>query len=667
MPNDAFYLSSEFQEFFRTSTQSLVLKANHPIYSILAVSDAYLALVHRERADIMGKGLLEAFPGDESDGSEQSGVLTSLEEVVISRKRREQPLFKYRIATSKPGDYITRYWTSVHEPKLSKEGRVVYIVNTTEDITEQIRQQEALDESERRFKTMAEGTDVLIAIADETGAATYFNPAWLNLTGRSAQELLSKGWIDLMHPEDRDSILQIYSAALANKEAFTWEFRMSDQQHGYRWLLARGIPRFQGDGSFAGYISSTVDIHDQKLLQISLSELNGDLEAHVKKLASANDELRNIQGTLSQANTQLAMEEQKLLAANSKLSDNQQFLKLVLESTGMGTWIADLHTGLLDLSPKSLQIQGVVETGSITLEDSRTWIDERDRSLVREKMESAINQSTPFEVEYLLNPPNGNKPVWLRATGLPIREGSRVVIIGGIQDITDQKANEQRKNDFIGMVSHELKTPLTSISGYIQLLQASAEQPNLAADSTILQKVRAQVTKMTTLVNGFLNVSRYNSSHLQLTQTRFDLAQLLKESEEESSTSITTHRVIYAPVEPTPVLADRDKISQVILNLLNNAVKYSPEGTEVKVACVIKDRRAILTVEDQGIGIRKQDMPMLFERYFRVNADETKDIAGFGIGLYLCSEIIKRHDGHIWAESESGKGSKFIFTLPVVA
>ena len=170
---------------------------------------------------------------------------------------------------------------------------------------------------------------------------------------------------------------------------------------------------------------------------------------------------------------------------------------------------------------------------------------------------------------------------------------------------------------------------------------------------------------MTGMINGFLNVSRLESGKIHMDRHLFDMAGLIKESEEETAIYVTSHRVIFKPVEKTIVNADKEKIGKVINNFISNAVKYSPAGKTIQVACVAIGDKMQLSVSDEGIGVSNEDLPRLFERYYRVKGNETRNIAGFGIGLYLCSEIIKGHDGNIWAESSFGKGSTFYFTLPL--
>lgn len=234
-----------------------------------------------------------------------------------------------------------------------------------------------------------------------------------------------------------------------------------------------------------------------------------------------------------------------------------------------------------------------------------------------------------------------------------------------MMDITEQKQNEQRKNDFISMVSHELKTPLTSTISYVQVLLRKADAIQDAVATSMLARANRQLGKMTTLINGFLNVSRLEAGQIRIDRRRVDLAVLVKDFEDAVVPETTSHKIIFAPVEETWVNVDKDKIEQVINNLISNAIKYSPPYTTIQVACVSKGNHAYISVNDEGMGITLKDQQKLFDRFYRVEGQETKSIAGFGIGLYLCKEIIKRHDGDIGVESVPGKGSIFWFTLPI--
>jgi two-component system sensor histidine kinase VicK len=197
------------------------------------------------------------------------------------------------------------------------------------------------------------------------------------------------------------------------------------------------------------------------------------------------------------------------------------------------------------------------------------------------------------------------------------------------------------------------------------MLHNKATKDNDSFAAGALEKVNKQVKKMTTLINGFLDISRLESGKIQLNKQHFDLDRLIKEVIAENSFTAGGHTITCQPCDSTPVFADEDKIGSVISNLLSNAIKYSPKGQLVDVRCEVIDNAVRVSIKDEGMGIKPDDMDKLFDRYHRIETKHTAHISGFGIGLYLSSEIVKRHDGRIWAESESGKGSTFYFELPI--
>lgn len=233
------------------------------------------------------------------------------------------------------------------------------------------------------------------------------------------------------------------------------------------------------------------------------------------------------------------------------------------------------------------------------------------------------------------------------------------------QELEAGRLVERQKDAFIGMASHELKTPLTSLNAILQManlkLKDSAD-PFLAG---AMGKANAQVKRMTAMINGFLDVSRFESGKMLVEKKRFNLDGLLKEMIEEVQLTTRTHIFQVGVCHEAGVSADRDKIASVITNLLSNAVKYSPAGSNIEVNCVLMGDVVRVSVKDEGIGAKPEDLEKLFERYYRVESPETRHIAGFGIGLYVSAEIIRHHEGRIWAESQLGKGSTFYFSLPV--
>lgn len=234
-----------------------------------------------------------------------------------------------------------------------------------------------------------------------------------------------------------------------------------------------------------------------------------------------------------------------------------------------------------------------------------------------------------------------------------------------LTDLQEQKETEKKKDEFISIVSHELKTPLTSLSALVQL--ASNKLKNNPDDflSGAMEKAGVQVKKMTAMINGFLNVSRLESGKISIDRQMFNLDEIITDVIKETELTAATHQIKFGPCGPVGIFADKEKIASVITNLVSNALKYSPKGSPIDIECKADAGTVRVSVRDEGIGISKQDQEQLFERYYRVESDHTKYISGFGIGLYLSAEIIRRHGGSIGVTSESGAGSTFYFTLPL--
>ncbi len=280
------------------------------------------------------------------------------------------------------------------------------------------------------------------------------------------------------------------------------------------------------------------------------------------------------------------------------------------------------------------------------------------------RLGEAGSNGVPLEMEMRFKDLNGHYR-WHLNIASPVLDdkGQISMWVGSTTDIERMKEEEQRKIDFVGIVSHELRSPLTSLNGYVQMLAVKSRKNGDASTQSILEKAQRQVGKMGKLITGFLDMARMEAGKIHLDKTCFDMAELIKEAEQESLSTITSHIVYFAPVLHTPVFADEDKIGQVVTNFINNAVKYSPQHSTIQVACVTVGDQIQVSVKDEGMGLAHKDQPHVFDRFYRVESADMKTTNGFGIGLYLCAEIIQRHGGRIWVESELGEGSTFCFSL----
>lgn len=217
-----------------------------------------------------------------------------------------------------------------------------------------------------------------------------------------------------------------------------------------------------------------------------------------------------------------------------------------------------------------------------------------------------------------------------------------------------------KKDEFIALASHELKTPLTTIKGYLQVINEFNESDML---QNFLDKVLEQVEKLNGLISEMLDISKIEAGKIMLNKEEFLLNDLIEHTIQTISYSQSTHNIIFHNTTQVSVCADRFRMEQVLLNLLMNAIKYSPSSNLVEIYITCEKNQAIVKVKDFGIGIDKSQIINIFSRFYRVESDT--NISGLGLGLYLSKEIVNRHDGSIIVESELGEGSEFIFKIPI--
>jgi len=394
-----------------------------------------------------------------------------------------------------------------------------------------------------------------------------------------------------------------------------------------------------------------VSEQQNKELSASLSTLNHDVNVANKHLLETNYKLEKIQHELK--NT------------ISQLEESEISLKLAIEAADFGTWHIHSVTRHFITTPRLRELFGYFADEEITIEQALAQITEEYRTDVTIALENAIYNGGDYDVTYPVIGFHDQKLRWLRAIGnLKVNPaGEYSEFTGVVMDVSDLKKEEQRKNDFIAMVSHELKTPLTSINGFLQIIQSKVASGNVSSIAGMLTKLLKSTRRMTTMINGFLTVSKLESGKLQLDKQQFDLFDFLEEIKDEIEILHPSNNFIFHNLISIIIEADRDKIGHVLTNLISNACKYSDPHSEITISCTKTSETAIISVKDAGIGIKEKDLPKLFERYYRVS--DTTNIAGFGIGLYLSANIIERHDGKIWAESKPGEGSTFFFSIPL--
>ncbi|MBC8988351.1 PAS domain S-box protein [Pedobacter sp. N36a] len=572
------------------------------------------------------------------------------------------------------------------------QGRTATAIHIGEEAVIQVANQAMLDIWGKDSAVIGKGLEEALPELKGQPFAKMFKRVWqegITLSGaETAADLMVGGqmrtfYFDFEYRAIKDELGQVICVLhLANDVTDrVMNRRIIQQVHAKDQALEREQALNEELSAANEELKAVNDELDQSQTELSLMNelLEARVAARVKDLSKSemryreiSDELAAINEELNAANEELMSSNEELLEAKEnlqktfdQLEDKEIALRLTVEAANLGTWHIHSVTRAFITSARLRELFGFHPDHEITIDDALEQVTEEYRSYVQQKFENALSGNGDFDVSYPVVGFHDQKLRWLRAIGnlKSDKSGEFSSFTGVVMDITPIKKDEQRKNDFIAMVSHELKTPLTSLNGYIQILQRKVNGVGNEFINNSLVLAGKQVKKMTGMINGFLNVSRLESGKIVLSPTHFSLSNLVESALEESRMIEDGMNFIFHGCDHLLVYADYDKISSVIVNLLSNAIKYAPLSKQIDVKCELADQMAQVSVRDYGIGIQTQDMDKLFERYYRVQSDS--HISGFGIGLYLSAEIIARHNGRIWVDSEPGQGSTFYFSLPL--
>jgi len=344
-----------------------------------------------------------------------------------------------------------------------------------------------------------------------------------------------------------------------------------------------------------------------------------------------------------------------------KLQESERRLTMALKYSKMAVWELDLTDRSIARSDGFDQLFGFVEDGNAwTEENLLAVLLPEDRIKLKELLDT-IRPDQSFDFQGAIQTGDGIIK-WINFQGRAEKtQDGRERVLGTLYDITRDKLAEREKDDFISIASHELKTPLTSLKGSIQILEKMKEAPTSKLPALVEQASKS-MNKVTALVDDLLNASRMTEGQLHLKKTRFNLSKAI----DECCLHITAagiYQILTEGVKDAEVEADSERIQRVIVNFVNNAVKYAAQSKEIIIRVDQEAGSTKVSVSDKGPGIAKDKIPHLFGRYYR--ADENGgQYSGLGLGLYISSEIIKKHGGNIGVNSDSGKGSTFWFTLP---
>ncbi|HUQ84904.1 MAG TPA: ATP-binding protein [Candidatus Limnocylindrales bacterium] len=259
----------------------------------------------------------------------------------------------------------------------------------------------------------------------------------------------------------------------------------------------------------------------------------------------------------------------------------------------------------------------------------------------------------------------GTRTMILNARRIVLEGHKTELVLLAIEDNTQKKIIEKHKDDFIGIASHELKTPLTSVKLFVQLLQGHHEKTQDTKSIYMLDKVAKQIDRMEHMMASFLNVYSLQNGKLDLHKEHFSTDELLKNIIETFNFTYESHTIEHIGKIKKNIFADKERISQVLINLISNAIKYSPNSNKVIITSKTSRDFITFSIQDFGMGIPKEQQGMIFDRFFRAQGKEEAKVEGLGLGLYISHEIVTEHKGKMWVDSTVGKGSTFYFKLPL--
>lgn len=376
--------------------------------------------------------------------------------------------------------------------------------------------------------------------------------------------------------------------------------------------------------------------------------------------------LAYIIGWLKQRLDQLIVTETE---ARQAAEDGRARMETILQQLPVGVLMIDKKSNKVETNRHIKNLVGPIRSTLEKVQDYQfpvAFQSGQKLSLRQWPLVRALNSGeviTGEEIEYK----NDSRRLFLRVNAAPIKNKNQQIIaaVSTIDDISQEKELEQRKDDFINMASHELKTPITSMKIYIDVLLKNISKHQDPKVTKILNSLRTQTDRLQEIVSDLLDVSRIQTGKLHLNKEQFRLDRLISETSEVLQGTTDKHNLIIKSKKAISVKADRFRIYQVLTNLIANAIKYSPDGKKIQIECKASGTKALVSIKDDGIGISKDQKKRIFERLYQVNKMTEMTFPGLGMGLYISKEIIKRHRGNIWVESIEGKGSTFFFSLPL--
>ncbi len=474
---------------------------------------------------------------------------------------------------------------------------------------------------EAHVRALVDASPAMLWTTDNDGRCTYLSQRWYDYTGRTPEQDLGLGWLDNVHPEDRGRAGEIFLAANAAREPFSFDYRLRCHDGSYRWFIDSGMPRLSAAGEPDGYVGTVIDIQVRKTLQ--------------------------------------------------------ERFERVSEAGDIGVWYADAPFTEFQLNAEMAVHFGLDGPRQASVNALLAAVAPEDRERLAASVEHTVRSGAPLDQEF--RTVVGGAQRWLRAIGWCGlgKHGQPERFDGVTLDIDSQKCAEQElqrlaselgqknraQSDFLFTLAHELRNPLAPIRSGLELMRIGA------ASGDVQAIMRRQVDHMVHLVDDLLDMARLAEGKVTLRLERVLLADVVREAVDMSMPLVDARKHALAlrlPQAPLALHADRHRVAQVLSNLLNNAAKYTPQGGAIELAARVEANEVALTVSDNGIGIAGPALETVFDMYAQAHLGTEMAQGGLGVGLNLVQRLVKLHGGRVTASSAgAGMGSQFTVWLPL--
>jgi two-component system CheB/CheR fusion protein len=401
-------------------------------------------------------------------------------------------------------------------------------------------------------------------------------------------------------------------------------------------------------------------------MQLTLQRFNEEIMASNEELQSINEQLQSTNDELRSDNVELNTVNKDLYGRNRELEVTMDYAHAIVGSLRQPLVVLQ-NDIIRTANPAFCSFFGLKEE---EMRGKRIWVTGHgllDREELRQALRHVVaGKEGTAELELRIDVPGrGERVLALNITRLQKVRDIRLGLLLAIEDVTERKRMERFKDEFIGIASHELKTPVTTIQAYSQLLYQELAETRDPQPIELVKKLNGQVNRLTRLTKDLLDVTRISQGQINLKGEAFDMGKLIVESVEELQVT-TEIRLVFIEEGPLrPVKGDKERIGQVLVNLLTNAIKYAPDSKEIIIRAKAVTGKIIVSVQDFGVGMTPESSSRIFDRYYRSEEAFTGRHPGVGLGLYISLEIIRRHGGNISVSTAKDKGSIFMIELPV--